>query len=796
MNSFQPGDVLGRYRLERKLGEGAMGEVYLARDPHIDRPVAVKTLLLHGVKESDVADRKERMMREARAAGCILHPHVVTLFDAGHHEGHFFLAFEFVAGGDLSKKLEGGPLTVGEALRYTREACLGLGHAHGLGIVHRDIKPSNLMLDGHGRIKISDFGIAKMAGQGTELTVTGTVVGSPHYLSPEQVRDQPLDGRSDLFSLGVVFYEMLTGLRPFEGETISTLIYKILDTEPPPLAGLEAGLAPRLPGVLARMLAKDREERFPDAAAVVAELTALERELPAGVLANPARVAPTPTDPTVPISTDQAARPTGADGGAVAGTALRQPGEPETGEGVTPSPAPLDEPATGPAAAPPAPFVPPPPPDRAEAPSAPGAAAPATSAAASPPPVTPPPLTARGSAQHGGEPAGASAAVPVAAGTPADAGTYGVPALRSRSRGRRTLLLAALLVTVAVAAAFVFTSRDGEPERSAQEASSTEVEDLGGAVWPPPPPSEGEGEEGAGQETGGAPTRPTLETDAGVALDSAVADSAVADSLTANRPPAIVDAPSNTGTASPSPSSTAPSTSPSTPPSGGSTATTAQPVRPVPNRDLVNPARPAPDLPAANPDPAVRRGALPAPDARLDTGTTLTFDVAPPDAFVLVDGTVIGRAAEYGQRRGRSYQLPSAGEHRVTLRRDGMEDYHLTINASGAATSVVRARLTPLSAQEMPFHELQQYRVREAIGFRIDPPNARVLVDGEPKGLARKYAGGRFRRGEWLELPLGQHRVTLVAPGRKRVDLAIDVTSGAQETRQRIELTLPRDTAP
>ena len=788
MTSFQPGDVLGRYRLERKLGEGAMGEVYLARDPHIDRPVAVKTLLLHGVKESEIADRKERMMREARAAGCILHPHVVTLFDAGHHEGHFFLAFEFVEGGDLSKKLEAGPLPVGEALRYVREACLGLGHAHGLGIVHRDIKPSNLMLDGRGKIKISDFGIAKMAGQGTELTVTGTVVGSPHYLSPEQVRDQPLDGRSDLFSLGVVFYEMLTGARPFEGETISTLIYKILDTEPPPLAGLEAGLEPRLPTVLARMLAKDREERFPDAAAVAAELAILERELPPEVLAHPARLPATPTDPTVALSTDQAEPPTGADGGAVAGTALRQPGEPETGDGVA---APGATRGTGaePEPAPAAPFVPPPPPDRG---------APPAGADAPPAPSAPPSASSQAAPAATSSPTASPTASPTSGA--ADGGTYAVPSLRSRSRLRRTLLLATLLVTVVVAAVFVVNSRDDAPEErqllAGQQDAGSEQEDVGGATWPPPPPAgEGGSEGGAGAEPGddGAPgvTPPPQQGRPDGLVESAVVDTPeVAQEVSAT---------SLTPTFTPTstPTSSEATARPDAEPAAG---TTRQPTRPDPTPRLTDPGRgtldtPGTDLEAASRGPSGGE-ALPTPDARLDTGTTLTFDVTPPDAFVLVDGTVIGRAAEYGQRRGRSYELPSAGRHRVTLRRDGMRDYHLQVDASGGATSVVRARMTPLSAREIPFHELEQHRVREAIALRVDPPTARVLVDGEPKGRARQYAGGRFRRGGWLELPLGQHRITLMAPGRKRVDLAVDVTSGAREDRKRIEVTMPRDSAP
>ena len=173
---------------------------------------------------------------------------------------------------------------------------------------------------------------------------------------------------------------------------------------------------------------------------------------------------------------------------------------------------------------------------------------------------------------------------------------------------------------------------------------------------------------------------------------------------------------------------------------------------------------------------------------------SLSFEVMPPDAFVLVDGTVIGRAREYGVgRRGGSYALPEPGEHRVTLRRDGMEDYHLRIQADGSVgESIVRARMQPLAAAEIPFSELEMHRVREAIAFRVEPPTARVLVDDKPVGVAREFAGGRLGRGGWLELPLGMHRVSFIALGHKRVDLAVDVTSGATESRTRVDVVLPR----
>jgi len=171
---------------------------------------------------------------------------------------------------------------------------------------------------------------------------------------------------------------------------------------------------------------------------------------------------------------------------------------------------------------------------------------------------------------------------------------------------------------------------------------------------------------------------------------------------------------------------------------------------------------------------------------------TLIFEVRPPDAFVLLDGTVIGRAAEYGRVSRRPFVLPSPGIHRITLRRDGMEDYQLRVRAAAdGPLSPIRVHMEPLDATDTPLSELETYRVREAVAFKIEPPNARLMVDGEAKGLANRWSGGRFRRDGWLELPLGIHRLSLIAPGRRRVDLAVDVTAGASEGRRRIEIVLP-----
>src|SRR5262245_42909739 len=289
------GSTLGRYRIERRLGAGAMGEVYLAQDPHIDRQLALKTVLIGDASEAEIEERKVRMIREARAAGRLVHPHVVTLFDAGEAGGIFYLAFEFVAGPDLAGRQRlAPPLTLGEVLRIGRQTADGLDAAHRQGIVHRDIKPSNILLDAHGQVKVSDFGIAKMLGQGTELTQTGSVVGSPHYLSPEQIRGEELDGRSDEFSLGVVLYELLTRHRPFEGDTITTLVYQILAREPNPIAGLRPVLPEHVERTVLKMLCKDRDGRFATAREVADELAACERELTPAELAAPA--SPMPED--------------------------------------------------------------------------------------------------------------------------------------------------------------------------------------------------------------------------------------------------------------------------------------------------------------------------------------------------------------------------------------------------------------------------------------------------------------------------------------------------------------------
>lgn len=290
------GSHLGRYRILHRLGAGAMGEVFLAEDPRIGRQVALKILKIQGLTPRQVEDRRQRMEREARATGQLLHQNVVALFDVGQEGDHFFLAFEYVEGQDLMNRMTAEPaLHLREVLEMLLQVSTGLAAAHEQGIVHRDIKPSNVLIDSKGRVKVADFGIAKMASQNTELTQEGSVVGSPQYLSPEQVRGADLDGRSDLFSLGVMLYEILSGNRPFKGETVSTLIYQILQQEPIPLGQLGRNIPEPVVALVQRLMAKNPEDRPTGGDEVVLEFEKLLESLPPAVLDAPLNRLPDPT---------------------------------------------------------------------------------------------------------------------------------------------------------------------------------------------------------------------------------------------------------------------------------------------------------------------------------------------------------------------------------------------------------------------------------------------------------------------------------------------------------------------
>jgi len=259
---------IGRYRVISRIGRGGMGMVYRCLDETLEREVAVKTLTLEGSLDEE---SRKRFEVEAKAAAKLQHPNIVTVFELGADRGMSFIAMELLPGVDLEALLRSGEtLLLPEQLNIVIQVCRGLAYAHEHRIIHRDIKPSNIRLLDDGTAKIMDFGIAKLGG--TQLTKAGMMVGTVHYMSPEQVRGKPLDGRSDVFSLGVILYELLAGRRPFTWEGATEVLYKIVHDPPPPLNTEIGGLTPRLQEVLDRALAKDPDRRYPSAGGLADDL--------------------------------------------------------------------------------------------------------------------------------------------------------------------------------------------------------------------------------------------------------------------------------------------------------------------------------------------------------------------------------------------------------------------------------------------------------------------------------------------------------------------------------------------
>jgi len=280
MNRLGPGSKLGRFEISGILGQGAMGSVFLAHDPHIERPVAIKTLRHEALGSERAADIESRFLREAKLAGRLQHPNIVTIYEVGEDGGVFFIAMEYVDGESLTRWISSRPeFSLSQRVDVVRQVVLALEHAHGRGVLHRDIKPGNILLTKERRVKVADFGIGKLLAATGDLTRTGQMLGSPAYMSPEQIRGEKLDGRSDFFSLGVVFYELLTGSRPFPGDSITTLVYQILHTEPRDPLELRAGLPGSTREVFARLLAKPREKRPADAGEFLREIRKIETEL-------------------------------------------------------------------------------------------------------------------------------------------------------------------------------------------------------------------------------------------------------------------------------------------------------------------------------------------------------------------------------------------------------------------------------------------------------------------------------------------------------------------------------------
>ena len=253
----------GRYEIIDELGRGAMGVVYRAMDPVIGRTVAVKTIRLS--EEGTGLTRPELLARfqtEARAAGLLTHPNIVVVYDAGEENGLYFITMELVEGKSLQALLDGGhAFPVPRVIRIMEQTCSALQFAHERNIVHRDVKPANLMLTADDTVKVTDFGTAKILQFGT-VQQTAHVMGTPSYMSPEQVKGRPVDGRSDIFSIGVMLYEMLTGEKPFPGQSITTVIYKIVNEEPVPPRQINPSIHPGLNDIVLRALAKEPENRY------------------------------------------------------------------------------------------------------------------------------------------------------------------------------------------------------------------------------------------------------------------------------------------------------------------------------------------------------------------------------------------------------------------------------------------------------------------------------------------------------------------------------------------------------
>ncbi len=279
--ALSSGIKLGPYEIVAALGAGGMGEVYRARDTRLDRTVAVKILPAH---LSESIESRQRFDREARAISSLSHPHICHLYDVGQQDGTSYLVMEFLEGETLADRLHKGPLPLEQVFKIGAEICEGLEKAHRNGVVHRDLKPSNIMLTKSGA-KLMDFGLAKapaavgsaswsnsLATMSRPLNVEGTIVGTFHYMAPEQVEGKEADARSDIFSLGAVFYEMVTGKRAFEGKTTASTIAAILASEPKPICTLQPMFPPGLDHVVKACLEKDPDERLQTAHDVKVEL--------------------------------------------------------------------------------------------------------------------------------------------------------------------------------------------------------------------------------------------------------------------------------------------------------------------------------------------------------------------------------------------------------------------------------------------------------------------------------------------------------------------------------------------
>jgi len=266
-------EQLGKYRIDSVLGKGAMGTVYKAFDPNIARTVALKTIRKELFGDSQHAELVSRFKNEAQAAGRLMHPNIVGVYDYGEDEGSAYIAMEFVEGTPLNTLLAAQtPRDLSHSLGWMRQLLSALEYAHSKGVVHRDIKPANLLITADGQVKVTDFGVARL--DSSTLTQTGSMIGTPSYMSPEQFCGELIDGRSDVFSAGIVLYQLLTGERPFSGSA-TMVMQQILNQTPVAPSSLNLALDPALDAVIVRALAKRPAERYPSAQAFLDDLEAL-----------------------------------------------------------------------------------------------------------------------------------------------------------------------------------------------------------------------------------------------------------------------------------------------------------------------------------------------------------------------------------------------------------------------------------------------------------------------------------------------------------------------------------------
>jgi len=307
----QPTEIAGRYLVIQKLGAGAFGTVYKAKDKILGRLVAIKTIRLEGLaaQGASLDELMERFNREAQVSAQLKHPNIVTIYDVGQADAMNYLAMEFIDGVGLDRIIAeaGGKIPVTRAAQIAAQVADALDFAHKNSVIHRDIKPANIMIEAGDRVKVTDFGIAKVTTSGEHLTVTGSLLGTPSYMSPEQARGTELDGRSDLFAVGCILYELLTGKKAFRGESITGLIFKIITEEPPPIHEIEPELPESVVRIVNKALSKAPEMRYQTGRELADDLLALTHPGSSPTL----RQAETPTSPGLaPTSPPTMAAPT------------------------------------------------------------------------------------------------------------------------------------------------------------------------------------------------------------------------------------------------------------------------------------------------------------------------------------------------------------------------------------------------------------------------------------------------------------------------------------------------------